>query len=138
MLYFQKALSKNKAFLLFNFYDINYLSFRSLNLFHRIPYIKQPRISIGGINLLSKHDLELLSSLHIKNLNEEELQEINNINIEKTVPLKERFTMFLHNVNNPYCFKINGTPVQISFADNNKTIEDALKSYLIKLKDSDH
>ena len=53
------------------------------------------------------------------------------------LPVQERLELFLCQIGNPYCFKVNGTPVQVAFSGNRKTLDEALNNYLTNLKDYD-
>ena len=85
--------------------------------------------------MLSRQDLEELSTLNINDINKHELQDINNIVIDENLPIKERLELYLQAIKNPYCFMVNDTPVTISYSDSETTLDDALKSYLTKLND---
>jgi len=79
----------------------------------------------------------MLSVSDITTINPNELQEISEIYIDENLPAKERFRLFFQTIKNPYCFMIDGTPVQISYANNGRTLDEALASYLINLKELD-
>jgi len=51
--------------------------------------------------------------------------------------MQERLELFLCQIGNPYCFKVNGTPVQVSFSGGQRTLEEALNNYLTNRKDYD-
>jgi len=87
--------------------------------------------------LLSREELYRLSTLSIADFNIDELQEMSELDTDGSIPTSKRLELFLHNVKNPYCFKVNGTPVQISFANNGRTLEEALISYLTNVKKLD-
>ena len=91
----------------------------------------------GGNKLLSREELDLLSKIDISSIDKSELQEIGALEIDKNLPVTERFKLFMDKVKNPYCFLVNGTPVSVSFANPNRTLEEALKSYLTNLKNLD-
>jgi len=87
--------------------------------------------------LLSRQELERLSYLDIKDVDTTELQELSKVRLHSDLPVQERLELFLCQIGNPYCFKVNGTPVQVSFSDSRKTLDEALNSYLTNLKDCD-
>jgi hypothetical protein len=88
--------------------------------------------------VLSRQNLEELKDLNIKEIEINELQELNNIKLNPNLPIEERLESFLHQIGNPYYFMVNGTPVQISFADNQKTLDKALSNYLTDIKNLDN
>ena len=87
--------------------------------------------------MLSRQELERLGCLGIENIDAEDLQELNEVKLYPDLPVQERLELFLCQIGNPYCFKVNGTPVQISFSGGRKTLDEALNNYLTNLKDCD-
>jgi hypothetical protein len=84
--------------------------------------------------LLSKAELEKLKYLDIKDIDVNDLQELSEIELYSDLPVQERLELFLCQIGNPYCFKVNGTPVQVSFSDSPKTLDEALHNYLTHRK----
>ena len=84
--------------------------------------------------MLSKAELEKLKYLDINDIDPTELQELNEVKLYSDLPVQERLELFLYQIGNPYCFKVNGTPVQVSFSDGAKTIDEALSNYLAHRK----
>ena len=87
--------------------------------------------------MLSRRELEEFSSLDIKDVDIDELQELKEVKLYSDLPVQERLELFLCQIGNPYCFKVNGTPVQVSFAGGRKTLDEALNNYLTNRKDCD-
>ena len=87
--------------------------------------------------MLSRQELERLKYIDIKDVDATELQELSEVRLHSDLPVQERLELFLCQIGNPYCFKVNGTPVQVSFSDSRKTLDEALNSYLTNLKDCD-
>jgi len=87
--------------------------------------------------LLSREELEKLKYLDIEDIDASDLQELSEVKLYSDLPVQERLELFLCQIGNPYCFKVNGTPVQLSFADSRKTLDEALNNYLTNLKDYD-
>lgn len=70
--------------------------------------------------------------------NLEDLKELTEIHLNSNEPIEQRINHFFEEVENPYCFKINGTIFKIKFSNNDKTLDNSIKSYisnLIELKD---
>jgi len=80
--------------------------------------------------MLSKYELGELSKVDIRKLNTENLKELEEIYIDPNATIEDRIKNFFNKVENPYCFKVLGTPVQISYANHNKTLEDCIINYL--------
>lgn len=87
--------------------------------------------------MLSRQELEELKFLDIKDIDINDLQELKEVTLYSDLPLQERLELFLYQIGNPYCFKVNGTPVQISFLQGSKTLDEALNNYLTNRQDYD-
>jgi len=87
--------------------------------------------------LISRVELERLKTLDIKEIDPEGLQELNEVKLYSDLPVQERLELFLCQIGNPYCFKVNGTPVQVSFSDGRKTLDEALNNYFTNRSDYD-
>jgi len=87
--------------------------------------------------LLSKQELERLKSLDINEIDETELQELSEVKLYSDLPVQERLELFLCQIGNPYCFKVHGTPVQVSFSSSRKTLDEALNNYFTNRSDYD-
>jgi len=99
---------------------------------------EQPQIVFQGVGkLLSRQELERLRYLDIKDIDANDLQELSEVKLYSDLPVQERLELFLCQIGNPYCFKVNGTPVQISFSGNRKNLDEALNNYLTNRKDCD-
>jgi len=84
--------------------------------------------------MLCREELEKLRLLDIKNVSADDLQELSEVKLYSDLPVQERLELFLYQIGNPYCFKVNGTPVQVSFSDSPKTLDEALNNYLTHQK----
>ncbi|MCB6608448.1 hypothetical protein V3C10_16575 [[Clostridium] symbiosum] len=94
---------------------------------------------IGGVFIITKNELEKLSKQNLDEIDKSQLKEINEMVIDPTASYYERMKYFFEEIKNPYCFKVNGTIVQIKYNNNSKkTINDCLYNYLLKKKESDH
>jgi hypothetical protein len=86
---------------------------------------------------MSRGELEKLKYIDINEIDPEDLQELSEVRLHSDLPVQERLELFLCQIRNPYCFKVNGTPVQVSFSDGRKTLEEALNNYLTNRRDYD-
>lgn len=83
----------------------------------------------GGDILLSKSELEKLSQININEVDTTKLKDLADIYIQVSKPIEERIETFFSQIENPYCFLVNGTPVKISFANHKKTLNESLYNY---------
>lgn len=66
-----------------------------------------------------KNKLEMCKNIDIKNVNVDEIEDIENIKIDTKKSSVERILDFLDSCKNPYFFKVNGVVVQLVFSDDN-------------------
>ena len=54
----------------------------------------------------------------------EQLVDIRDVKIDRSLPVEERVKSFVEQIKNPYRFKVGGTVVKVSFANTQNTITD--------------
>ena len=81
---------------------------------------------------MKKYDIDKIIE-KIEKYKDMDLNDINEIRIDRRKPKVERMLDFLSQVENPYVFKVNGHLVQIGFTNNGKTAEDCLTNVLKNL-----
>ena len=77
--------------------------------------------------------LERCRKISLDEVNQDEVDEITDIKIDKRKQSGERILDFLNKVKNPYIFKVNGKLVRIRFSDTNTTANDCLTNVLKNL-----
>lgn len=80
-----------------------------------------------------KKKLKECRKINISDVSLADVDDIDEIVIDKRRSSEERIIDFLINVKNPYIFKSNGKLVQICFSDSNKTAEECLTNVLKNL-----
>ena len=78
-----------------------------------------------------------MSQLTLQKIDTTKLQELTEVIIDTSAPVEERISNYLWQIENPFCFKVNGTPVKISFTNHNKMLKDSLYNYLRDKKQLD-
>lgn len=53
-----------------------------------------------------------------------QLVDIRNVKIDRSLPSEERIKSFIEQIKNPYQFKVGDTVVKVSFADTQNTVTD--------------
>ena len=71
-------------------------------------------------------DLKKLAAMELRDVNREELVDINDVEIKKDLSQRERMVDFVSQIKNPYCYLDRGMVVKSSFAGENR-LEDTLK-----------
>lgn len=72
-------------------------------------------------------DLKKLAAMELRDVNREELVDINDVEIKKDLSQRERMVDFVSQIKNPYCYLDRGMVIKISFAGENR-LEDTLKN----------
>lgn len=86
----------------------------------------------------SRAELEELSKIELNTIDYSTLKELTEIKIDPNAPIEERLESFFDEIGNPYCFLVNGTPVQISFNNHKKTLDNRLFNYLTDKKNAEN
>lgn len=71
-----------------------------------------------------------MKNVDIRTVNREELVDIRDVSIDRTLPKEERVRSFVQQIKNPYCFRCGDVIVQTSFANTETTLEDCVEHYL--------
>lgn len=80
--------------------------------------------------------LEMMSKKSITELERDSLSDILEVTIVGETPV-QRLECYLSQTGNPYCFRVGKTPVRLLFHNEEKTLQEKLKSYFLSLKNSD-
>lgn len=70
--------------------------------------------------------LKKMREIDIRTVNKSTLVEISNVEIDTSLPDKERMMDFIQKIRNPYCYLDHGTVVKISFCGESR-LEECLK-----------
>ena len=71
--------------------------------------------------------------MSIKDVNPDEIDDLEDIKIDRRKEPKERILDFIMKIKNPYVFKINGKIVKIEFIENGIKAEDALANAVVSI-----
>ena len=78
-------------------------------------------------DMIIKQYLEQCREKNIGDVGVSDLKDISSVVIDKNKPLYERALSFIAQIKNPYLFKVNNTPVKVSFTDNAPTMQKCLE-----------
>jgi hypothetical protein len=62
------------------------------------------------------------------------LVDIQSVKIDTAQPTAERLENYISQIHNPYVFKCGDTTIKFEYTNGGKTLEKALETYLINLK----
>ena len=71
-----------------------------------------------------------MKNVDIRTVDREELVDIRDVSIDRTLPKEERVRSFVQQIKNPYCFRCGDVIVKTSFANTETTLEDCVEHYL--------
>lgn len=86
--------------------------------------------------MVDRITLEAMSKESIRRKELGTLPDLLDIEIEGET-LVQRWESYLSQTGNPYCFRVGKTPVKLLFHNEEKTLQEKLKSYFLSLKSND-
>ncbi len=78
--------------------------------------------------MITKSQLDAYREQNIEALGRENLKDISSVNIRKDLSHEDKILNYIEQIGNPYCFLSGNTPVRICFAENGKSINQALEN----------
>ena len=75
--------------------------------------------------------LEAMQNTNPATVSVDELVDINDVQVNKSLSKSERISEFIRQIKNPYCFKCGDFIVKTRFSDNGLSMEDCLQSILL-------
>lgn len=82
------------------------------------------------LQALTIADIDTMQAVELKNVDRGVLRDIRDVEIDTTLPKKERFLDYVRQIGNPYCYRHGKYTVKVSFSDTDATLEDRMLSYL--------
>jgi len=74
--------------------------------------------------------VEEMKNVDVRTVSRDDLVDIRDVHIDRTLPKEERIRSFVQQIRNPYCFKCGNVVVKTSFADTDVTLEERMEHYL--------
>lgn len=71
-----------------------------------------------------------MKNVDVRTVSRDELVDIRDVHIDRSLPKEERVRSFVQQIGNPYCFKCGNVVVKTSFADTDVTLEERMEHYL--------
>ena len=71
-------------------------------------------------------ELEKMKNVDIRTVDIWTLEDIEHIEVDKSLPVRERWIDFAEKIKNPFCFICNGMVVKISYAERKESLENKL------------
>ncbi len=80
--------------------------------------------------IYTKDQIEAMQNVDIRKVDPETLRDIRDVEVNTSLPKKERILDFIRQIGNPYCYRHGKYVVKISFTDTDVTLEDRMLSYI--------
>lgn len=74
--------------------------------------------------------VEEMKNIDVRTVSRDDLVDIREVKIDRTLPKEDRIRSFIMQIGNPYCFKCGNVVVKTSFADTEVTLEERMEHYL--------
>lgn len=88
----------------------------------------------GGLDVITKAQLEALQAVDIKTASLQSLVDITAIEIDQNAPLIVKAQAFFDQIKNPYAFRVGDFKVKVEFTSGGLPLSDALMGYLHGLR----
>lgn len=75
---------------------------------------------------MNQIELEELKKVDVRTVDVSVLEEIEKIEINSSLPARERWVDFAEKIKNPFCFICNGMVVKVSYSEAKESLENKL------------
>lgn len=82
------------------------------------------------LRTLTTADIEAMQAVELDAVDRDTLKDIRDVQIDITLPKKERLLNYIRQIGNPYCYRYGKYTVKVSFSDTDATLEDRMCSYI--------
>ena len=63
----------------------------------------------------------------------DELVDIRDVKIDRTLPVEERIISYVQQIKNPYMFKVGNTVVRVSYTENGPSLQELVEQMLLNM-----
>ncbi len=82
------------------------------------------------IKTLTASDLKQMQEVELRTVDRSTLRDIQDVEVDLTLPKKERLLDYIRQIGNPYCYRHGKYTIKVSFINTEATLEDRMLSYL--------
>lgn len=79
---------------------------------------------------LTASDLNQMQEVELRTVDRSTLRDIQDVEVDLTLPKKERLLDYIRQIGNPYCYRHGKYTIKVSFINTEVTLEDRMLSYL--------
>lgn len=80
-------------------------------------------------------DLEELKKVDVRTVDVSALEDIEKVEVDRSLPARERWRDFAEKIKNPFCFLCNGMVVKISYSERNESLENKLVQLCMSMEE---
>lgn len=84
--------------------------------------------------MLTAQQLEQMQNLDIEKVAKSALVDVTGIQTDLDAPHTERVSQFVHQIKNPYAFRVGDIAVKVEYTIGGISLKEAVKSYLTSLR----
>lgn len=84
---------------------------------------------------MNRAELEELKKVDVCTVNVSALEEIENIEIDSSMSVRERWMDFAEKMKNPFCFICNGMVIKISYSEAKESLENKLVQLCMSMEE---
>lgn len=84
--------------------------------------------------MLTTKQLETINQLEPQDIDKSKLVDIQNVQIDTTLPVVQRMESYLEQIKNPYCFRHGDSAIHVRFEPEGSDLRQKLKSFFISSK----
>jgi len=78
----------------------------------------------------TREQIEAMQNVDIRTVDPDTLRDIRDVEVNASLPKRERILDFIRQIGNPYCYRHGKYVVKVSFTDTDVTLEDRMLSYI--------
>lgn len=75
-------------------------------------------------------NLSEMQSVDIRTVDKSSLVDLNNVTIDEALPIPERIASFIHQIKNPYCFRVGDVAVKVIYKQDGPTFQQNMEDIL--------
>ena len=68
-----------------------------------------------------------------QDININNLVDIRDVKIDRSLPTEERVKSYVEQIGNPYCFRVGDVKVHVSYAEKDKTLDDSFGTMIASI-----
>lgn len=78
----------------------------------------------------TKNMLETMKEIDVRTVERDTLVDIRDIEINPSLPKKDKVLQFIRQIRNPYCYRCGNFIIKVSFANTDISLQDRLNTYI--------